>query len=97
MQAIVIHLSWPGNGKHNCKVKNESVYYIKLWSATIVINIYSHYENKLHQQLILSVGFVIKQIVFKFCFTCGDYIDSLGYCHSQLRDTRYLLLLLPKL
>ena len=26
---------------------------------------------------------VIKQIVFKFWFTCGDYIDSLVYCHSS--------------
>ena len=49
----------------------------------------SHYDDELHQQLILSVGFVI---VIKFCFTCGDYIDSLFYYHSQLRDTRALLL-----
>ena len=36
------------------------------WSGTIVINIQNHYDDKLHHQLILSVGFVIKQIVFKF-------------------------------
>ena len=65
------------------------VYYINLWPGTIVINILSHYDDELHQQLILSVGFVI---VIKFCFTCGDYIDSLFYYHSQLRDTRVLLL-----
>ena len=41
----------------------------------------------------MSVGFVIKQIVFKFRFTCGGYIDSLVYCYSQLRDTRLLSLL----
>ena len=38
-------------------------------------------------------GFVTKQIVFKFRFTCGDYTDSVDYCHSQLCDTRLLLLL----
>ena len=41
----------------------------------------------------MSVDFAIKQMAFKFCFTCCDYIDSLVYCHSQLRDTRLLLLL----
>ena len=65
------------------------VYYINLRPGTIVINILSHYDGELHQQLILSVGFAI---VIKFCFICGGYIDSLFYYHSQLRETRVLLL-----
>ena len=48
LQAIVIHLSWAGNGKHNCRVKKRKkncfLHQIVLW-----YNCNKHLESLLRQ------------------------------------------------